>query len=85
MSHNQWIDISVAVREGMPVWPGDPGLRLERVMDQKNGAKAGNISKLESESFFADGRIMGVLHGATRTYPLFIEKGGFGCERPCGS
>jgi len=37
VSHNQWIDISVAVREGMPVWPGDPGLRLERVMDQANG------------------------------------------------
>jgi arylformamidase len=37
VSQNQWIDISVAVHEGMPVWPGDPGLRLERVMDQNNG------------------------------------------------
>ncbi len=38
MSHNQWIDISVAVREGMPVWPGDlcpPGTRHD--MDQANG------------------------------------------------
>ena len=31
-----WIDISVTVHEGMPTWPGE-GLRLERVMDQKNG------------------------------------------------
>jgi arylformamidase len=37
VSQNPWIDISVAVREGMPVWPGDPGLSLERVMDQRNG------------------------------------------------
>lgn len=37
MSQNPWIDISVAVREGMPVWPGDPGLSLQRVMDQRNG------------------------------------------------
>jgi arylformamidase len=32
-----WMDISVPVREGMPLWPGDPGLRFERVMDQTNG------------------------------------------------
>jgi len=35
--NNDWIDISVPVREDMPQWPGDPGLRLERVMDQNNG------------------------------------------------
>jgi arylformamidase len=35
--NNQWIDISVPVHESMPQWPGDPGLRLERVMDQNNG------------------------------------------------
>jgi len=34
---NPWVDISVAVHEGMPLWPGDPGLRFERAMDQKNG------------------------------------------------
>jgi arylformamidase len=34
---NEWIDISVPVREGMPQWPGDPSLRMERVMDQTNG------------------------------------------------
>lgn len=35
--NNEWIDISVPVREGMPLWPGDPGLSFERVMDQSNG------------------------------------------------
>lgn len=40
MSHStqhHWIDITVPVHNGMPVWPNDPGLRLERVMDQNNG------------------------------------------------
>jgi arylformamidase len=36
-TNNSWIDISVPVREGMPLWPGDPGLHFERVMDQNNG------------------------------------------------
>jgi arylformamidase len=35
--NNQWIDISVPVREGMPLWPGDPELSFERVLDQSNG------------------------------------------------
>lgn len=34
---NQWIDISVAVRMGMAVWPGDPAPAFERVMDQNKG------------------------------------------------
>src|SRR5258708_1021301 len=32
-----WIDISVGVQTGMPLWPGDPGLEFNRVMDQENG------------------------------------------------
>ncbi len=35
--NNQWIDISVAVRPGMPVWPGNPDVCFERVMDQDKG------------------------------------------------
>ena len=35
--NDSWIDISVPVREGMPQWPGDPGLTFVRVMDQKSG------------------------------------------------
>ena len=37
MTNNQWIDIYVPVRMGMPVWPGDPAPAFERVMDQNNG------------------------------------------------
>jgi arylformamidase len=33
----QWIDISVPVHNGMPVWPNDPGLHFEHTMDQNNG------------------------------------------------
>ncbi len=36
MTH-QWIDISVTVHPGMPVWPGDPALFFERTMDQNKG------------------------------------------------
>jgi len=32
-----WLDISVPVHPGMPLWPGDPGLSFNRVMDQNNG------------------------------------------------
>ncbi len=32
-----WIDISVPVHNGMPVWPNDPGLHFEHTMDQNNG------------------------------------------------
>jgi arylformamidase len=35
--NRSWIDISTPVHEGMPVWPGDPAPRFERVMDQNNG------------------------------------------------
>jgi arylformamidase len=34
---HSWIDISVPVKEGMPVWPGDPSPLFERVMDQDRG------------------------------------------------
>ncbi len=39
MSQNNsgWMDISVGVHPGMPVWPGDPGVILERTMDQNKG------------------------------------------------
>jgi len=35
--NGSWIDITVPVREGMPVWPGDPAPLFERIMDQENG------------------------------------------------
>ncbi|MEP6714601.1 MAG: cyclase family protein [Terriglobia bacterium] len=35
--NNNWIDISVPVRNGMVHWPGDPAFHRERVHDQKKG------------------------------------------------
>lgn len=32
-----WIDVSVAVRKGMPHWPGDPAFHIHRVADQTKG------------------------------------------------
>ncbi len=32
-----WIDVSAAVRKGMPHWPGDPAFHIRRVADQAKG------------------------------------------------
>lgn len=40
-----WIDVSVTVRHGMPHWPDNPPIVLERVMDLRRG-DAGNVSHL---------------------------------------
>ena len=32
-----WIDVSVTVRHGMPHWPDNPPIVLERVMDLRRG------------------------------------------------
>jgi arylformamidase len=34
---NEWIDISVPVRNGMVHWPGDPDFHIERATDQEKG------------------------------------------------
>jgi arylformamidase len=40
-----WIDVSVTVRHGMPHWPGNPPIVLERVMDLGRGDDC-NVSRL---------------------------------------
>lgn len=35
---NDWIDVSMPVRSGMVVWPGDSGVQVERVLALENGA-----------------------------------------------
>jgi arylformamidase len=35
-----WIDISVAIRDGMVHWPDNPPIVVERTMDMERGAKA---------------------------------------------
>lgn len=37
MPSNNWIDVSVPVRNGMVHWPGDPAYRISLVHDQKHG------------------------------------------------
>jgi arylformamidase len=39
-------DISLTIRSGMVVWPGDPQVKLERVSKMEEGAHA-NVSRLE--------------------------------------
>jgi hypothetical protein len=40
-----WIDVSVTVRHGMPHWPDNPPIVLERVMDLGHGDDC-NVSHL---------------------------------------
>jgi len=40
-----WIDISVPLRPGMPAWPGDPRLRIERISHIARG-EAANVSAI---------------------------------------
>ena len=40
------IDISVPIRPGMPVWPGDPPVALERTSSMADGAHA-NVSRID--------------------------------------
>ena len=40
-----WIDVSVTVRSGMPHWPDNPPIVMERVMDLSRG-DAANVSHL---------------------------------------
>ena len=32
-----WIDISTPIRNGMPHWPGDPDVRVERIASIESG------------------------------------------------
>ncbi|WP_243367282.1 cyclase family protein [Fundidesulfovibrio soli] len=36
-TRSPWIDVSVPVRTGMPVWPGDPPTLTERLLDLERG------------------------------------------------
>lgn len=40
-----WIDISVPIRTGMPHWPDNPPIVVEKIMDMDHGAAA-NVSKM---------------------------------------
>jgi arylformamidase len=40
-----WIDVSVAIRDGMVHWPDNPPIAVEKTMDMAEGAPA-NVSKI---------------------------------------
>lgn len=44
-----WIDVSVTLRSGMPRWPGNPPVRIERQLDIERGDDA-NVSALSMGS-----------------------------------
>jgi arylformamidase len=61
---NDWIDISVPVRNGMVHWPGDPDFHIERAADQEKGDVA-TVSRMA----------LGVHTGTHMDAPLhFIRK-----------
>ncbi len=45
MAATGWIDVSVAIRDGMVHWPDNPPIKVERMMDIEHG-DAANVSKL---------------------------------------
>jgi arylformamidase len=71
----QWIDVSVTVRHGMPHWPGNPPIVLERVMDIGRGDEC-NVSHLA----------MGVHSGTHMDGPIhFIHEARGLDEMPLGA
>ena len=44
-----WIDISVPIYSGMVHWPGDPGIKIQRVSDMDKGAHC-NVSHMDMGS-----------------------------------
>ena len=45
LSIKGWIDISVSIKQGMVHWPGDPAIRIKRVLSIDNGDDC-NVSRL---------------------------------------
>ena len=64
-----WIDVSVTVRHGMPHWPDNPPVVLERVMDLHRG-DACNVSHLA----------MGVHSGTQMDAPVHVIHQGAGLD-----
>lgn len=63
-------DISLAIHEGMPTWPGDPGLSLKFASGIVNGAGA-NVTRID----------MGAHTGTHMDAPLHFEPNGTGIDQ----
>ena len=68
-NQEQWIDVSVPLRSGMVVWPGDPPVRIEKAFDIDHGDEC-NMSKVS----------MGTHSGTHMDAPLHYIKGGKGLD-----
>lgn len=66
---DEWIDVSVTVRHGMPHWPGNPPIVLERVLDIGRGDEC-NVSHLA----------MGVHSGTHMDGPVHFIHGASGLD-----
>jgi arylformamidase len=64
-----WIDVSVTVRQGMPHWPDNPPIVMERVMDIEQGDDC-NVSRLD----------MGVHSGTHMDAPVHFIPGASGID-----
>lgn len=64
-----WIDISVALRTDMTTWPGDPAVRVSRVLDLDRGDEC-TVSLLE----------MGAHTGTHMDAPLHFIRNGMGID-----
>lgn len=49
LSGHGWIDVSVALRSGMVHWPGDPEVRIERILKMEDGDDC-NVSTISMSS-----------------------------------
>jgi arylformamidase len=65
-----WIDISVPIRTGMPHWPDNPPIVVERIMDIDHGGGA-NVSKLS----------LGVHTGTHVDAPVHFTPGAIGIDQ----
>jgi arylformamidase len=65
----EWIDVSVTVRHGMPHWPGNPPITLQRVMDLRDGDDC-NLSHIA----------MGVHSGTPMDAPVHFRHGAAGLD-----
>jgi arylformamidase len=66
----EWIDISVPLKTGMVHWPGDPGVKIERVRDAEKGDR-NTLSEL----------CMGAHTGTHMDAPLHFIRGGAGIDQ----
>lgn len=70
MLKSRWIDVSVGLRSGMPHWPGNPPVKIERTQDMARGGH----SSVSALSF-------GSHTGTHIDAPAHFLKGGAGADR----